>query len=92
MHILARELLGGRAYLAAVEAGLPRLAQLPALVVWGDRDPAFREAERRRFERHFPRHRRVLLRGAGHFIQEDAPLELAAAIESWWAGEVIPMG
>ena len=92
MDVLARELLGGREYLAAVEAGLPRLAQLPALVAWGDREPAFRTAKRRRFERHFPRNRRVILPGAGHFIQEDAPLEIAAAIEGWWAGEVVPTG
>jgi pimeloyl-ACP methyl ester carboxylesterase len=25
------------------------------------------------------------LRGAGHFIQEDAPDEIAAAVRSWWS-------
>ena len=30
----------------------------------------------------------VLLHGAGHFIQEDAPEEIAAAIERWWTADV----
>ncbi len=89
IRVFARELLTGRDFLAAVEAGLPRLAGLPALLVWGDRDPAFRAPERRRFERAFPRHRTVILRGAGHFIQEDAPGDLVAAIGAW-SGELPP--
>ena len=81
--VLPRALLRSRAYLAGVEAQLPRLAHLPALIVWGDRDPAFRERERRRFERRFPRHRTVVLPGAGHYIQKDAAGDIVAAIESW---------
>lgn len=87
-HVLPREILRSRAFLAEVEAGLPRLAQLPALIVWGDRDIAFREVERRHFEWLFPRHRTVVLEGAGHFIQEDAPDEIARAILHWWDADL----
>ena len=88
VHVFPREILASREYLAEVERNLSRLRDLPALIVWGDRDVAFRKPELERFERLFPRHRTVLLHGAGHFIQEDAPEEIAAAIESWWTADV----
>jgi haloalkane dehalogenase len=31
----------------------------------------------------FPRHHTVMLEGAGHYIQEDAPDEIVAAIRGW---------
>lgn len=88
IHVFPREILASREYLAEVERGLARLRHLPALIVWGDRDVAFRSPELQRFEQLFPRHRSVILRGAGHFIQEDAPDEIATAIRSWWSTEV----
>jgi len=83
-HIFPREILSSSAFLAEVEAGLTHLSSKPALILWGDRDFAFRERERRRFETLFPVHRTVVLSGAGHFIQEDAPEEIADAIKNWW--------
>jgi haloalkane dehalogenase len=88
VHVFPREILASREYLAEVERNLPRLGPLPTLIVWGDRDVAFRKPELRRFEQRLPRHRTVLLRGAGHYIQEDAPDEIATAIEGWWSDEV----
>lgn len=84
MHIFPRELLRSRAYLSEVEIGLQRLRHLPALILWGDRDIAFKAPMRERFERTFPDHRTVILRGAGHYIQEDAAEEIVGAIRSWW--------
>jgi haloalkane dehalogenase len=46
-------------------------------------DFAFQEPERTRFEALFPRHKTILLKNAGHFIQEDAPEEIAKAIREW---------
>jgi pimeloyl-ACP methyl ester carboxylesterase len=63
------------------------VADLPALIVWGDRDPAFKEPQRLRWERTFPNHKTVILEGASHYIQEDAPKEIVAAIKQWWPGE-----
>ena len=57
------------------------------MIVWPTRDPAFRERELRRWEEIFPGHRTVRLEGAGHFIQEDAPDEIVAAIRSWPSGQ-----
>jgi haloalkane dehalogenase len=65
------------------ERQLPKLSDRPALLVWPTKDIAFREPERKRWEQLFPNHRTVILEGAGHFIQEDAPDEIVNAIESW---------
>lgn len=85
--IMPNEILEARALLEEVERGLPRVSHLPALIVWGDRDPAFRERHRVRWERIFPNHRTVVLKGASHYIQEGAPEEIVAAIGQWWPGE-----
>jgi pimeloyl-ACP methyl ester carboxylesterase len=72
--------------LTEVEQGLARLTSVPALIVWGDRDQALREPQRLPLERTFPNHRTVILTGASHYIEEDAPDEIVAAIRDWWPG------
>jgi haloalkane dehalogenase len=83
--VFPREILDSRPFLAEVERGLETLRDRPALLVWPTRDVAFREPERRRWEATFPDHRTVLLHGAGHYIQEDAPQQIVAAIRDWAA-------
>jgi haloalkane dehalogenase len=84
MHVFPREILRSRRpFLADIEQRLPALADRPALLVWPTKDIAFREPERRRWEQMFPDHRTVILEGAGHYIQEDAPEEIIAAIGDW---------
>ena len=83
MHVFPREILGSRPFLAEIERGLPALRDRPALIVWPTKDVAFRDRERARWEELFPNHRTVTLEGAGHYIQEDAPEEIVAAIRDW---------
>jgi haloalkane dehalogenase len=83
--VFPREILGSRPFLAEIERGLPTLSDRPALIVWGDKDVAFREPELRRWERLFPNHRTVRLEGAAHYIQEEAADEIADAIRDWSA-------
>lgn len=78
--IFAHQILASREYLAEVEAGLSKLREKPALLVWGEQDGAFREPERRRLMQYFIRHEVRLLPDATHFIQENAPDEICAAI------------
>lgn len=85
-HVLARELLSGRALLEEAARGVETLSALPALVVWGQRDPAFGTRQRRRWENAFPDHTTVLLEEAGHLVPEDAPAELAGALRDWHPG------
>ena len=83
--MVPREILASRPFLADIERGLPALRDRPALIVGPTGDVAFGERERRRWEEVFPNHRTVLLEGAGHYIQEDAPGEIIAAIRDWGA-------
>ena len=83
MWIFARQILASAEYLAEVEAGLSVLKDKPALIVWGEADGAFRTPDRLRLMEHFPSHRVCLLAGAKHFIQENAPDEICAAILDW---------
>jgi haloalkane dehalogenase len=83
MHVFPREILRSRPFLAEIERGLVSLSDRPALLVWPTKDIAFREPERKRWEQLFPNHRTVILEGAGHYIQEDAPEEIVRAIRSW---------
>lgn len=80
--VFPREIVGSSAFLAEVERGLAALADKPALLVWGDRDIAFREQERLRFEAALPHATTVMLPGAGHYVQEESPDEIAAAIRA----------
>ncbi len=81
--IMPRQLIAAAPYLAEVEAGLPKIADRPALIVWGLKDFAFRDAERRRFEEAFPRHRTVTLADSSHFVQEDAGEQIAAEFKAF---------
>ena len=83
-YVFPRSIVRSRAFLAECEASLAALTSKPALILWGDADFAFRPKERERFEAALPNHRTVILRGAGHYIWEDAPDEIAAAIRDWW--------
>ncbi|MBK8998594.1 MAG: alpha/beta fold hydrolase [Myxococcales bacterium] len=87
-HIFPKAIVGSTPFLAAVEAGLVGLAHKPVLLCWGDKDIAFREKERARFARTFPRSKTVALPGAGHYVQEESPAEIDAAIRAWWPEDV----
>jgi hypothetical protein len=52
--VLPARITASRAFLADVEAGLPDLASLPTLIIWGDADIAFGGKERRRWEQDGP--------------------------------------
>lgn len=78
--IFAHQILASGKYLAEVESGLSRLKAKAALIVWGEADGAFRTPDRLRLMEHFPNHRVCLLPWAKHYIQENAPDEICAAI------------
>ena len=82
--VMPEEVLAAGDFLADLHASLQKLKHLPALLVWGDRDIAFKDEERETFEALFPDHETVILEGAGHFIQEDAPAAIVSAIRDWW--------
>ena len=59
---------------------LSALQDTPILIVWGMKDIAFRKKELQRWERIFPQARTARVSSAGHFVQEEAPDELAEAV------------
>jgi haloalkane dehalogenase len=83
VHVFPREILGSRPFLAEIESRLGTVRGRPALLVWPTRDIAFKTRERKHWEQLFPNHKTIFLEGAGHYIQEDAPLEVVEAIRAW---------
>lgn len=83
--VFPRQFTASRAFFAKVEAGLADLAQLPTLIVWGDKDIAFRPQERERLEATFTEHKTVIVEGASTYVESDAPEEFVAAIRDWTA-------
>lgn len=78
-----RQLVAAGDWLAGVAAQVPvKVAARPLLLTWGMRDFAFPpKAFVPRWRSTFPDSTLVELGGARHFIQEDAPAEIAGAIE-----------
>ena len=77
-------IVGSTPFLRETERGLAVLRDKPALLAWGTKDIAFREKERARFEASFVRVTTTTLEGAGHYVQEDAPDEIARAIDRFF--------
>ncbi len=85
VQVMPEQLTGAAPLLHDLEQRLAVVADRPALILWGTRDPAFTAADRRRFQATFADHTTVLLEGAGHYLQDDAPAEVVAAIRGWWS-------
>ncbi|HUH72275.1 MAG TPA: haloalkane dehalogenase [Mycobacterium sp.] len=79
---MPKQLLAARPLLARLAREVPaKLGGKPALLVWGMKDFAFRPGPTiPRIRATFPDHVLVELPRAKHFIQEDAPDEIAEAI------------
>jgi haloalkane dehalogenase len=82
--VLPREIVEARILLEELESGIERLAGRPALILWADRDFAFGNHELARWQRTLPLQHTQVLEGVGHFLQDDAPDEICAAIRAWW--------
>lgn len=63
--------------------GARRSVHAPTLIVWGTRDPVLSERVLSGIERDIPHAKIVRLGSAGHFVPEEAPDELTAAIEDF---------
>jgi haloalkane dehalogenase len=81
LPIAPREILASGDWLEDFEAQVKaKLASKPALLVWGLKDTAFRPKFLARMKDVFPDRVVVELPDAKHYIQEDAPNEIIAAI------------
>ncbi len=71
------------ATLLDTEQHLSQFAEHPVLLAWGLQDWCFTPAFLEEFQRRFPQARTVEMPHAGHYLFEDAPEELLAAIRSF---------
>ena len=81
--VLPKQIVAASPWLGRLWSGMPALAGKPVLIVWGMKDIAFRGKELRRWEVAFPEAHVVRLATVGHFVQEEAPDELAQAVGSF---------
>ena len=80
---LPRQVTAARPWFADLEDDVEReLSDLPLLLTWGTQDPLFPPSHMDRFRAVFDDVTVARLE-AKHFIQEDAPAEIAAAVESF---------
>jgi haloalkane dehalogenase len=79
---MPKEILAARPLLERLSRDVPaKLGSKPALLIWGMKDFAFRPGPNLpRMRSAFPDHVLVELPNAGHYIQEDAPQQIAEAI------------
>src|SRR5206468_6257945 len=77
-----------RPTLDAIVDRLPELADVPALLLWGPRDPVFAERYLRDLAERLPRAHVHRYEGAGHLLPEDR--DVAAAVRRWVQSELLP--
>ena len=84
---MPKEILAARPLLERLARDVPaKLGSKPALLVWGMKDFAFRPGPSLpRMRAAFPDHVVLELPDAKHYIQEDAPDQIAAAIVNRFA-------
>lgn len=83
---LARALLGSRDHYRALWDRRDSLRDVPALIVWGMRDSAFRPHVLARWEEMLPSATVVRMPAVGHWPHEEAPSEVAETIERFLGG------
>jgi pimeloyl-ACP methyl ester carboxylesterase len=71
------------ATLSAIDAGLAKLKDHPMLLCWGDDDFCFTPAFRAEWERRFPAAQSLHWTGVGHYVMEDAPDKVLAAMDTF---------
>ncbi len=78
---LARSLLGSSDFYDSLWQRRERLRTLPALVVWGMKDPAFPPRLLARWREALPQAEVVEIAGAGHWPHEEEPDRVIAALQ-----------
>jgi pimeloyl-ACP methyl ester carboxylesterase len=66
--------------LRALEATLPKLAGIPALLMWGSKDTAVYASSGKRLAKYFPNSQQIVFPGVGHLPYEECPEEFNRAL------------
>jgi len=81
MWILARELLGSSDWYEELWSRRERISHIPALLLWGLKDPILRARHLSRWQELFRDAQTVTFPTAGHFVPEEARDELRPVLE-----------
>jgi haloalkane dehalogenase len=84
---LAYAILGSSDYYAGLWERRSALADIPSLIIWGTKDPAFHRPHLERWREALPR-AEVIELPVGHWPQEEAPDEVARALGRFLARDV----
>ncbi len=74
-----------RADMAELQAALPRIPNIPILLVWGNLDRTVDPASATTLSQHLPSCRIAIVKGAGHLPFEECPEEFCRIIEPFLA-------
>ncbi len=69
--------------LFTIEKNLPKLAELPMLLLWGEKDFCFHLGFFKRWQELFPKAKKVTLPQAGHLLFEDEPKRVGDEIATF---------
>ena len=69
--------------LRELELTLPRIADIPTLLIWGDRDKAVTPASSERLKQNFRQCKLVMMNGVGHLPYEEAPDEFNRVVSDF---------
>lgn len=78
--IFPKEIMGSTQWLETLWSQKERIHKIPALLVWGMKDMAFREKELHTWEGLFLKSKTVKFNNAGHYVQEEAGPDLLPII------------
>ena len=85
-HAYARALLGAGEWYDALWRRRDKIRDIPALILWGMHDPAFRQEELDRLQMVFSRKRTACFHDAGHFPHEERSERVVSLVEEFLAG------
>jgi haloalkane dehalogenase len=86
--IFAKELIASGDWYDHLWERRLRIADKPALVLWGMKDPTFQPRDLVRWEQTLTRARMVRLREAGHFVPEEATAEVVSQVQEFLVADV----
>jgi len=76
--------------LRELEATLPKLASIPALLMWGSKDAAVYASSAVRLAKYFPNSRTIIFPGIGHLPYEECPEECNRKLIEFLTHEELP--
>ncbi|WP_416840633.1 alpha/beta fold hydrolase [Haloferax sp. DFSO52] len=85
--VFPREIIGSQAWLSSLWQRREKLADIPARLIWGMADSAFRPAELRTFEGLFEDSKTVRLYGVGHDVPEEFGADLVPLVRDFLVDE-----